>query len=244
VRAATLLGAVKDEHHPVRCRVETVVAMSARSSAQRGEEAAEATARQMALTLIDARFEGVIFDYLGDVAIQPRGGAPAPGKATKSGTGQGILRVRPQAFRVYGALIDRHLTTRSLALAMCSGPIGAPATTLDALTWSQLHLRTYSDEELDELFPQLHLDWQRLRVAQELAPNPYDGLDDVDIRQLPTKKADKAKSTANYRALDGTFSLTTRAHRAEARGMEGNDLPLETTLAPVIELFDTMIVLE
>src|SRR5258708_37264891 len=104
--------------------------MADKVSKRRAEE--QAGVRQ----LIDARLGGVIFSYLGDVDV----------RVVKQGNASNASDVRA-AYSAYGALLDRRLTTQTLALAMCSGG-KVPATTVDKLSWTELHLRSYTDEEL------------------------------------------------------------------------------------------------
>jgi len=179
--------------------------------------------------LLNARLDGLIFTDIGDIEVEVKG---------KSVTNYN-MRTR---YVAYAALIDRHTTTQTLAVAFCIRSQGAstPATTIDKLTWRQLHIRTYTDEELRDLLSQTNLRWDDLDVAQNLPIDPYGNLDDVRIYQDSDEAHEKTpKSMRTYRTADKTVSLTLRAHRPD--GLGGNDLPAETTFVPGLELFDLVI---
>jgi hypothetical protein len=192
----------------------------------------------VAVLALNGRFAGVIFSSLGetDVVLRPK---PKQNKLTASEVNEKRTR-----YLLYGALIDRHVTTQTLALAFCrhigGQRLAVPATTIDRLPWLELHVRTYTTDELGDLVAQLPLQWDNLGQAQELALDPYDDLPDVklfqDAEEARTQRSN-AKPTRTYHTRDGTVTLAFRAQRPDGRD-DGNDLPRETTFVPALELFD------
>jgi hypothetical protein len=191
----------------------------------------------VAVRALNGRFAGVIFSSLGetDVVLRPR---PRQHKLTAA-----VVEKRTR-YLLYGALIDRHVTTQTLALAFCrhigGQRLAVPAMTIDRLPWLELHVRTYTTDELGDLVAQLPLQWDNLGQAQELAVDPYEQLPDVklfqDSEEAKTQRSN-AKPTRTYHTRDGTVTLAFRAQRPDGRD-DGNDLPRETTFVPALELFD------
>lgn len=185
--------------------------------------------------VINARLKDVVFNRLGLVETQIKKG-DGINLGAAAGTSQYVA---------YGALLDRHTTTQTFAMALCARINGedlvTPAITLDRLPWSQLHIRTFTDNEFGDLCNQKALNWDNLGVPQQLPFDAYENAPTVRLYRDPVNNKDRWARDSNvctYRTKDGTLAI---AVAPERDGTVGNDMPKESTFEPVFELFNCVI---
>jgi len=184
---------------------------------------------------INSRLKDVVFHRLGLIQTKIKKG-DGINLGAASGTSE---------FVAYGALIDRHTTTQTLAMAFCAkindGKLRTPATTIDRLPWMQLHIRTYTEDEFGDLCSQKALDWDGIGVPQQLPFDAYENTPTVRLYRDPVNNKDPWARDSNictYRTKDGTLAI---AARPERDGTVGNDMPKESTFEPVFELFNCVV---